>query len=228
VFLVISECSIFKSYFARNWPLLSPTHSFNFLGFAMVILGNNILGNLNKEATSQKSLGLPFWRVVIGAGIIVFALGFVNIAVASKLILLLENFELTTFRATYSVTHVWASQPARFAPKVPWPFPTAKRKLRASTESPAPSSHLSLHQIMLRPAITPPRLCESRPSKPLCEMLATRYCRHIDRKFHHTRDHHLLRWSTQAPQSRAPQSHQSSFPRRPRMRVETSHRVHKE
>jgi hypothetical protein len=46
----------------------------------MVVLGNNILGNLNKEATSQKSLGLPFWRVVIGAGIIVFALGFLNIA----------------------------------------------------------------------------------------------------------------------------------------------------
>jgi len=46
----------------------------------MVILGNNILGNLNKEATSQKSLGLPFWRVVIGSGIVVFALGFVNIA----------------------------------------------------------------------------------------------------------------------------------------------------
>ncbi|KAF2399042.1 hypothetical protein EJ06DRAFT_68309 [Trichodelitschia bisporula] len=79
MFLVVSECSIFKQYFARNWPLLSPAHGFNFLGLAMVILGNNILGNLNKEATSQKSLGMAFWRIVIGSGIIVFTLGFVNI-----------------------------------------------------------------------------------------------------------------------------------------------------
>jgi hypothetical protein len=83
VFLVVSECSIFKEFFARNWPVLSPSHGFNFLGVAMVILGNNILGNLNKEATSQKSLGLPFWRVVIGSGIVVFALGFVNILAVS-------------------------------------------------------------------------------------------------------------------------------------------------
>jgi hypothetical protein len=61
----------------------------------MIILGNNILGNLNKEATSQKSLGLPFWRVVIGAGIIVFALGFLNIAVVCKLYFLMGKFKLT-------------------------------------------------------------------------------------------------------------------------------------
>jgi hypothetical protein len=59
--------------------MLSNSHGFNFLGLAMIILGNNILGNLNKEATSQKSLGLPFWRIVIGSGIIVFALGFINV-----------------------------------------------------------------------------------------------------------------------------------------------------
>jgi hypothetical protein len=51
----------------------------------MVVLGNNILGNLNKEATSQKSLGLPFWRVVIGSGIIVFALGWFNIITVCEL-----------------------------------------------------------------------------------------------------------------------------------------------
>lgn len=49
----------------------------------MIVLGNNILGNLNKEATSQKSLGLPFWRVVIGSGIVVFSLGFLNIIAVS-------------------------------------------------------------------------------------------------------------------------------------------------
>ncbi|KIW05267.1 uncharacterized protein PV09_03799 [Verruconis gallopava] len=79
MFLVVSECSLFKRWYERNWPVLSNSHGFNFLGLAMIILGNNILGNLNKEATSQKSLGLPFWRIVIGSGVIVFSLGFINI-----------------------------------------------------------------------------------------------------------------------------------------------------
>lgn len=49
------------------------------LGVAMISLGNSILGNLNKNATSQESLGLPFWRLVIASGIIVLVMGFVNI-----------------------------------------------------------------------------------------------------------------------------------------------------
>ena len=78
-----SECSIFKNYFARDWPLLSPAHGFNFLGIVMLVIGNNTLGNLNKEATSQESLGLPFWRLVIGSGIVVFIFGFLNIVAVS-------------------------------------------------------------------------------------------------------------------------------------------------
>jgi len=45
----------------------------------MLFIGNGVLGNLNKEATSQKSLGLPFWRIVIASGIITFVMGPVNI-----------------------------------------------------------------------------------------------------------------------------------------------------
>ena len=45
----------------------------------MIILGMLILGNLNKEATSQKSLGTPFWRIVISSGIVSTIFGFVNI-----------------------------------------------------------------------------------------------------------------------------------------------------
>jgi len=45
----------------------------------MIILGISILGNLNKEATSEKSLGLAFWRIVISAGIVVTVIGTVNI-----------------------------------------------------------------------------------------------------------------------------------------------------
>ena len=79
MFLLVSELSLFRAYFARNWPLLSPSHGFVTLGLAMIVLGINMLGNLNKSPTSQKSLGLPFWRIVIGSGIVIFILGHVNL-----------------------------------------------------------------------------------------------------------------------------------------------------
>jgi hypothetical protein len=79
MFLLISELNVFRSYFARNWPLLSPEHGFVFLGTSMVILGFNILGNLNKPATSIANLGLPLWRIVIAGGILTTVLGFSNI-----------------------------------------------------------------------------------------------------------------------------------------------------
>lgn len=55
------------------------------LGFALVFLGNGVLGNMNKVATSQESLGLAFWRVVIAAGIIALVMGPVNILAVSPL-----------------------------------------------------------------------------------------------------------------------------------------------
>lgn len=56
------------------------------MGIAMIMLGVNILGNLNKEATSQLSLGISFWRIVIGSGIIVLVLGFLNVFAVSLVI----------------------------------------------------------------------------------------------------------------------------------------------
>lgn len=79
MFLLASELSLFRGYYARNWPLLSPAHGFVTLALAMIVLGINMLGNLNKPATSQKSLGLAFWRIVIASGIIVFFMGWVNL-----------------------------------------------------------------------------------------------------------------------------------------------------
>ncbi|KIW60796.1 hypothetical protein PV05_00983 [Exophiala xenobiotica] len=78
-FLIVTELPLFKTYISRNWPLFSYRSSFVMLGVAMVFLGNSILGNLNKQATSQKSLGLPFWRLVIASGIIVLVMGPINI-----------------------------------------------------------------------------------------------------------------------------------------------------
>lgn len=62
------------------------------LGFVMVFLGISILGNLNKEATSQKSLGLPFWRVVIASGIVILVMGPINIlAVSAEVLSILDE-----------------------------------------------------------------------------------------------------------------------------------------
>ncbi|KAI4212556.1 MAG: hypothetical protein LQ351_004808 [Letrouitia transgressa] len=71
-----------SSYVARNWPLLSPTHGFVTLGFLMIVTGVSVLGNLNKEATSQKSLGTAYWRIVIASGILVIIFGVANIFVS--------------------------------------------------------------------------------------------------------------------------------------------------
>ncbi|GAB1729417.1 hypothetical protein NU195Hw_Modified_152t1 [Hortaea werneckii] len=79
VFLLVSELSLFRSYFARNWPLLSQGHGFVALALSMIILGVNMLANLNKQSTSQEALGLPFWRIIVASGIIAFVLGFINL-----------------------------------------------------------------------------------------------------------------------------------------------------
>jgi hypothetical protein len=52
----------------------------------MIILGFNILGNLNKGATSAQSLGLPLWRIVIASGILSSVMGLFNIIAVSSVI----------------------------------------------------------------------------------------------------------------------------------------------
>lgn len=120
MFLLTSELSLFRRYFARNWPLLSPVHGFVTLALSMIVLGLNILGNLNKPATSQKSLGLAFWRIVIASGILVFILGFVNlIAVSNPTRARRRSRTDIDNRATSSATASKASQPAKCAPTAP-------------------------------------------------------------------------------------------------------------
>lgn len=79
MFLLVSEFSLFRGYFARNWPLLSPSHGFVTLAFAMIVIGINMLGCLNKPATSPENLGMAFWRVLIASGVVTFILGHVNL-----------------------------------------------------------------------------------------------------------------------------------------------------
>ncbi|KAG9234819.1 hypothetical protein BJ875DRAFT_375659 [Amylocarpus encephaloides] len=78
-FLIVSECNLFQQYFTKNWPNLGPKSGFVPLGLAMVVLGFNTLGNLNKQATNVENLGLPLWRLVIAAGILSTVIGVANI-----------------------------------------------------------------------------------------------------------------------------------------------------
>jgi hypothetical protein len=79
LFLIVSEVNLFSGYFARNWPMLSSEHGFTFLGITMIVLGINILGNLNKSPTTEEKLGLAMWRVAIAAGILSLTIGVFNI-----------------------------------------------------------------------------------------------------------------------------------------------------
>jgi len=58
----------------------------------MIVLGFNILGNLNKSATSVQSLGLPLWRIVIASGILSSLMGLFNIIAVSNLSPLPKSF----------------------------------------------------------------------------------------------------------------------------------------
>lgn len=52
----------------------------------MMVLGLNMLGNMNKEATSQKSLGLPFWRLLVASGILAIVIGAANVVAVSNIL----------------------------------------------------------------------------------------------------------------------------------------------
>ena len=95
MFLIITELPLFRDYVARNWPLFSPSSGFVTLGITMIVVGVSILGNLNKEATSQESLGKSFWQIVISSGILVVILGVVNLFAVSTLPSPFSHFPLS-------------------------------------------------------------------------------------------------------------------------------------
>ena len=68
----------------------------------MIIIGVSILGNLNKQATSEGSLGTTFWRLVIASGIIVSILGVANIFAVSCLQQDLSTVRLRSLTAIQS------------------------------------------------------------------------------------------------------------------------------
>ena len=123
--LLITETPLFKRYIANNWPLLSPKSGFVTLGAMMIIVGVSILGNLNKEATSQKSLGTPMWRIVIAAGILTSIFGIVNIfAVRIHCLCIRDPVPLTCSSSpTCFAPRTRISRHGKSAPMVPKPQP---------------------------------------------------------------------------------------------------------
>ncbi|CAK7202932.1 hypothetical protein SEUCBS139899_005659 [Sporothrix eucalyptigena] len=80
IFLILTEIQwgFFKRYFERSWPVFSDRHGLLWLGIAMIALGCDMLGNLNKPVFSSKNLGLPLWRLIMAAGILSITFGFFN------------------------------------------------------------------------------------------------------------------------------------------------------
>ncbi|KAB5582686.1 hypothetical protein GE09DRAFT_278277 [Coniochaeta sp. 2T2.1] len=79
VFLTITELNLFKGYFNNNWPVFTIEHSLAWLGVFMIMLGCQVLGNLDKDKYSQENLSLAIWRLVLASGILAIAFGFFNI-----------------------------------------------------------------------------------------------------------------------------------------------------
>ncbi|KAF6821282.1 hypothetical protein CMUS01_03218 [Colletotrichum musicola] len=79
VFLIISELNIFRSYFERNWPVLSSDHGLSWLGIAMIVMGCQVLANTSEPAFSAETLGLPLWRLILASGILAITFGFFNV-----------------------------------------------------------------------------------------------------------------------------------------------------
>ncbi|KAF9772271.1 hypothetical protein IL306_010053 [Fusarium sp. DS 682] len=79
IFLIISELPFCKTYFTNNWPTFSDEHGLAWLGVGLIFIGANLLGQLNLPHYGPKELGLPFWRLVVAAGILALTFGVANL-----------------------------------------------------------------------------------------------------------------------------------------------------
>jgi hypothetical protein len=79
VFLTITEVNLCRRYFEANWPVFSDSHSLAWLGASLIVLGCQVLSNMDKDKYSQEKLGMPMWRLVLASGILTISFGFLNI-----------------------------------------------------------------------------------------------------------------------------------------------------
>ena len=80
VALILTELSLFKSYVRRTWPAFSPAHGLAWLGTAMVVMGCQVLGNLNEPAIQPGKIGQEFYNLVLATGSLALTFGVANIA----------------------------------------------------------------------------------------------------------------------------------------------------
>lgn len=83
--LMVSEfpvMSIVRSYFRSTWPVLSDAHGVGWLGVAMVMLGCNMLGNLNRPAYDPDNMGPHFSKLVLASSVLALTFGGLNIICA--------------------------------------------------------------------------------------------------------------------------------------------------
>lgn len=160
MFLIVSELPLFRAYFARNWPLLSSGHGFVTLAIAMIVLGINVMGNLNKPSGSEEALGKSFWSIVIGSGILIFILGWINLVAVSIIFppSIADHTDMHS-RASSSETASRESQLELFALMVPLPYKrllsparVAQSRLRQLQCSPSPTSRTQSRHHQPRPA----------------------------------------------------------------------------
>ncbi|KAL3962272.1 hypothetical protein ACCO45_003795 [Purpureocillium lilacinum] len=85
IVLIVAEApllSIIKDYFRSTWPVLSKEHGLGWLGFAMVVIGCNMLGNLNRPAYDPDNMGSEFAKLVLASSILSITFGIINILAA--------------------------------------------------------------------------------------------------------------------------------------------------
>jgi hypothetical protein len=85
----------------------------------MMTIGLNMLGNMNKQATSQESLSMPFWRLLVASGILSIVIGFFNLVAASLALTPSPDQMLMSPRASSSATSHATSPLVVSAPVAP-------------------------------------------------------------------------------------------------------------
>ncbi|SPO03450.1 uncharacterized protein DNG_06133 [Cephalotrichum gorgonifer] len=76
--LILTELSLLEPYFRRTWPVFSPAHGFAWLGAALVVMGCQVLGNLNESAIQPGKIGREIHNLVLATGILSLTFGAAN------------------------------------------------------------------------------------------------------------------------------------------------------
>lgn len=115
-----------------------------------------MLGNMNKEATSQKTLTLPFWRLLVASGILSIVIGFFNVIAVSQLFFYAVRHDTNVrIRATSFATAREASQHVVFALVAPSRSLKPMQSLSIMTSIPSTRPSLSTRTTLAAHLLAP-------------------------------------------------------------------------